>query len=182
MFYKEFIKSIKRSGVQESTRSFGHLIEQMEDGSIIIDGDKTEHVTLEEARESIKQEYATIKLEEQVSKDTYEELSDNTVASIIKKHHDIKVTDTLIESYKQFASSNIFTVDPVVQRIRSLNRLDQLIEGKIQYVLDDSNIVAISESTQEILNNLLQNQTEIIEHMRESKENFMQVLSKLGEQ
>jgi hypothetical protein len=76
----------------------------------------------------------------------------------------------------------MFTVDPVVQQIRSLNKLDQLVEGKIQYVLNDDNIVAISESTQEILNNLLQNQIEIIEYMRESKENFMHVLSKLGEQ
>jgi len=32
------------------------------------------------------------------------------------------------------------------------------------------------------LNNLLDNQTEIIEYMRESKENFMHVLTKLEEQ
>lgn len=179
MRYSQFIKSIKRSGVQESTRSFGHLIEQMEDGIVLVDGDKTEYATLEEAREAIKQQHNALKLEEQVAKGTYEEISANTVASIIKEHHDIKVTDTLIESYLQFASSNIFTVDPVVQQIRSLNKLDNLIEGRIQYVLDDESIVTISENTQAILNNLLQNQTEIIEYMRESKENFFHVLEKL---
>ena len=181
MFYSQFIKSIKRSGVVEATRSYGHLIEQMEDGSILLNGEATKYTSLEEAKSYVKELYLAKKLEEQVSKDLYEEISDTTVATIIKEFHDIKVTDTLIESYIQFASSNIFTVDPVVQKIRSLNKLDRLVEGKIQYVLDDENIVAISESTQEILNNLLQNQTEIIEYMRESKENFMHVLNKIEE-
>jgi hypothetical protein len=40
-------------------------------------------------------------------------------------------------------------------------------------------VIAINEGTQEKLNNLLQNQTEVIEHMRESKENFFYVLEKL---
>ena len=123
----------------------------------------------------------TPSLEEQATKELYEELSEKTIANIIREYHDIKVTDTLVESYKQLASSNIFSVDPVVQEIRSINKLDRLIENKLHYVLKDDSIVALSENTQERLNNLLQNQTEIIEYMRESKENFMHVLSKLQE-
>ena len=115
-------------------------------------------------------------LEEQAKKELYEELSDKTIANIIKEHHDIKVTDTLVESYKQLASSTIFSVDPVVQSIRSLNKLDRLIENKLHYVLNDNTIVAINEETQERLNNLLHNQIEIIEYMRESKENFMRII------
>jgi hypothetical protein len=118
-------------------------------------------------------------LEEQASKELYEELSDKTLANIIREHHDIKVTDTLVESYKELASSHIFSVDPVVQQIRSLNKLDRLVEGKLHYVLQDESIVAISEATQKCLNNLLQNQSEIIDYMRESKENFMHVISKI---
>lgn len=182
MRYTEFTKQLKRSGVIESIRSFGHLIEKMEDGSIIVNGDSTEFNSLEEARNQIKQQHATLKLEEQASKQPYEELSENTIANIIKEFHDVKVTETLIESYVQFASSNIFTVDPVVQKMRSINKLDRLIEGRIQYVLNDDSIVTISENTQEILNKLLQNQTEIIEYMRESKDNFMHVLTKIEEQ
>jgi hypothetical protein len=75
----------------------------------------------------------------------------------------------------------MFSVDPVVQGIRSLNKLDRLIEGKLHYVLNDDSIVTIDEQTQEHLNKLLQNQTEIIEYMRESKENFFHVLSKIEE-
>ena len=75
----------------------------------------------------------------------------------------------------------MFSVDPVVQDIRSLNKLDRLVEGKLHYVLSDDTIVAISEHTQSRLNNLLQNQTEIIEYMRESKENFFHVLEQIEE-
>ncbi len=121
----------------------------------------------------------THSLEEQAKKELYEELSDNTIANIIKEYHDIKVTDTLVESYKQLASSNMFSVDPVVQEIRSLNKLDRLVENKLHYVLKDDSIVAINTRTQDKLNNLLQDQTEVIEYMRESKDNFLYVLEKL---
>jgi hypothetical protein len=181
MRYYEFTKSLKRAGVVESTRSYLQLIEKTEDGKVYINGLETQFATLEEARQYIKQDYITHQLEEKVSKQTYEDLSEHTVANIIKEHHDVKVTDTLIENYIQLASSNMFSVDPVVQDIRALNKLDRLIEGKLHYVLNDESIVTIDERTQVRLNNLLQNQTEIIEYMRESKDNFIHVLSKLEE-
>ena len=105
-----------------------------------------------------------------------------SIANIIKEYHDVRVTDTLIETYLDLASSKIFTVDPVVQEIRSLNKSDKIVEGKIHYELNDGSVVAINVQTQEVLNNLLHNQKEIIEYMRKSKENFMYVLSKLEEQ
>jgi hypothetical protein len=181
MNYSEFSKSLKKPNVVESIRSFRQLIERTEDGKILINGLETELQSIEEARQYIKQDYISHKLEEQISKQTYEELSEHTVANIIKEYHDIKVTDTLIENYIQLASSNMFSVDPVVQDIRALNKLDKLVEGKLHYVLNDNTIVAISEGTQSRLNNLLQNQTEIIEYMRESKENFFHVLEQIEE-
>jgi hypothetical protein len=75
----------------------------------------------------------------------------------------------------------MFSVDPVVQGIRSINKLDRLIEGKLHYVLNDESIVAIGERTQLRLNNLLHNQIEIIEYMRESKDNFFHVLEQIEE-
>lgn len=181
MFYSEFSKFLKKPNVVESVRSYRQLIEKTEDGKILINGLDTEFKSIEEARQYVKQDYISHQLEEQVSKQTYEELSEHTVASIIKEYHDIKVTDTLIENYIQLASSNMFSVDPVVQDIRSLNKLDRLVENKLHYVLNDDTIVAIGEHTQTRLNNLLQNQTEIIEYMRESKENFFHVLEQIEE-
>jgi hypothetical protein len=118
-------------------------------------------------------------LKEEVVKETYEEIPDTKVAEIIKEYHDVKVTDTLIETYLELASSNIFSVDPVICELRNYNKLDRLIEGKVHYILQDESIVAISEATQERLNKLLQGKTEIIEYMRESKNNFLHALEKL---
>jgi hypothetical protein len=181
MRYFDLTKSLKRPDVVESIRSHLHLIEKTSDDKIFVNGELTDFTSLEEARQQIKSEYTSHKLEEQVSKELYEDLSDITVANIIKEYHDVKVTDTLIENYISLASSHMFSVDPVVQKIRSLNKLDRLIEGKLHYVLSDDSIVTIDERTQECLNNLLQNQTEIIEYMRESKENFMHVLGLIEE-
>jgi len=179
MYYGQFTKSLFKSDVR--VRSYGHLIEKAKD-KILVDGKETSFESLEEARSQIKYDYNSKKLEEQASKELYEELSDTTIANIINEYHEVKVTDTLVESYKELASSHMFSVDPVVQKIRSINKLDRLVENKLHYVLKDDSIVAISESTQERLNNLLQNQIEIIEYMRESKENFFYVLTKIEEQ
>ena len=181
MRYTQFTKSLKRSDVVESIRSYLQLIERTEDDKILINGIETKFTSLEEAREYIKQDYISHQLEEEVSKELYEELSEHTVANIIKEYHDIKVTDTLIETYLQLAASHMFSVDPVVHEIRKLNKLDRLVENKLHYVLEDDSIVAIDLRTQEHLNNLLQKQTEIIEYMRESKENFFHVLKQIEE-
>lgn len=128
-----------------------------------------------------QQEEKTVSLVEEVTKEIYEEIPNTKVAEIIKEYHDVKVTDTLIESYVELASSNIFSVDPVICELRKYNKLDCLVEGKLNYTLNDGSVVAIDESTQDYLNKLLQNQNEIIEYMKESKQNFLYVLERLGE-
>ena len=181
MKYYELKSSLKKSNIVESVRSYLQLIEKTEDGKILINGLNTKHKSIEEARNYIKEDYHTKQLAEKIAKDTYQEISEHTVASIIKEHHNIKVTDTLIESYVELASSNVFSIDPVVHKIRSLNKLDRIVEGKLHYILADNSTVAINEDTQDILNKLLGNQTEIIEYMRESKENFFHVLEQIEE-
>ena len=167
--------------IVEQLHSNGYLIEQTGSGKILIDKEKTSFADLEEARQYIKTQYETKILEEQIKTELYDDISDNKIANIIKEHHDVKVTDTLIESYIELASSKLFTVDPVVQEIRDLNKLDKLVEGKIDYKLEDGSIIAIDEYTQFRLNSLFKDQQEIIEHMRESKENFISVLKQIGE-
>jgi Cys-tRNA synthase (O-phospho-L-seryl-tRNA:Cys-tRNA synthase) len=181
MKYYELKSSLRKSNVVESIRSYRQLIEKTEEGKILINGLNTEFKTIEEARKYIKEDYDTHQLADKIAQDTYQEISENTVASIIKEHHDIKVTDTLIESYVELASSHLFSVDPVVHKIRSLNKLDRVVEGKLHYVLSDESTVAINEDTQDILNKLLNNQTDIVEYMRESKENFFRVLEQIEE-
>ena len=185
MYFKQFNKKLSEDitgvAVESQLHSNGHLIEMTVDQVVTIDKEKTDFATIEEARQHILKQYNTKELEEEIKTEVYEDIADNKIAKIIKEHHDVKVTDTLIESYIELASSKLFTVDPVVQEIRNLNKLDKLIEGKIDYKLADGSIIAINEDTQEQLNNLLDNQQEIIEYMRQSKDNFIHVLKKIGE-
>lgn len=178
MYYKQFTKSI--SGADTTIRTYGHLIQSIDD-TIFVDKEQTDFASLEEARKYIKNKHCSEAIETEIIENQYEEISENRIANIIKEHYDIKVTDTLIESYLELASSKIFTVDPVVQEIRKLNKLDSLIENKVHYELQDGSIVAIDEQTQEQLNNLLANHKDVVEYMRESKDNFFNVVNKIKE-
>jgi hypothetical protein len=185
MHFKAFSKKLSAdvigSQIVEQLHSNGHLIEMTVDQVVLIDKEQTDFATIEEARQYIKTQKYTKNIEEEIKTEIYDDIAENKIVNIIKEHHDVKVTDTLIESYLELASSKLFTVDPVVQDIRELNKLDKLVEGKIDYKLSDDSIVAIDEYTQYRLNNLLNNQQEIIEYMRESKENFLHVLDQIGE-
>ena len=185
MYFRQFSKKLSeqtgQDEIKSQIRSYGHLIEETAEGLILVDKQESSFTDLEEARQYIVRQEQAKRIEEEVKTDLYEELSDNTIAKIIQEHHDVKVTDTLIESYIEFASSKLFTIDPVVTEIRKLNKLDKLVEGKIDYVLNDESIIAISESTQHKLNSLFGGHQDIVEYMRESKENFLEVIRNLGE-
>lgn len=176
--FSEFInKKISSVEIVEEITSHGDTIQRLLSGKILINSIETEFGSLEEAIEYIKNK----QLEEEITKEVYDDLTENRIANIIREYHDVKVTDTLIESYLELASSKIFTVDPIVQKIRSLNKLDSIVEGKIHYTLSDGTTIAINERTQDTLNNLLANSKEIVEYMRESKNNFFYVLDKFKE-
>lgn len=123
---------------------------------------------------------SSIDVVEEVTKEIYEDISVNKIVSLIKEHHDVKVTDTLIEKYSTIASSNYFSIDPVITEMRMMNSHDRLIEGKINYTLSDGSIVAISEATQSYLNNILKNDLEVVAYMQESEDNFLKALALLG--
>ena len=176
MHFSQFISKT----IGDHSYCYGHRL-TVSENFVFIDGVKSQFKVLDEARKHIKEEYNTKKIEKVVSEDLYEKLSYNTIANIIKEYHDVKVTDTLIENYISLASSKIFTVDPIVQQIRKLNKLDNLIENKLHYVLNDGSIITINEQTQQFLNNLLKNQTDIIEYMRENKDNFFYVIEQIEE-
>lgn len=185
MYFKQFSRKLSEqktsAEIDSQLRSFGHLLEKTVDGVILIDNEVTDLNTLEEARQYIINKKYNEQIEEEAKLDLYEELSEDKIVNIINEHHNIKVTDTLIESYKELASSKLFTVDPVVTDIRKLNKLDKLVEGKIDYKLNDNSIIAINEDTQQKLNSLFKEHHDVVEYMRDSKENFLSVLNNLGE-
>ena len=180
MFYSQFSKRLKSSlygaQVTEEVECQGETIALTEHGVIFVNGKETKLSSIEEAIQYIKQ----IKFEEELAKDLYEDIPAVKIANIIREHHDVKVTNTLIETYIELASSKTFSIDPVILEIRSFNSIDSLIENKIDYVLDDGSIVAISEQTQDMLNSLLEDKYQLVEYMRESKKNFMHVIKELS--
>ena len=179
MNFQQFTKQLKENicgvQIQEESVCHGYNIILSEDGKVFVDNKETELSSIEEAREYINQ----IILEEGITQELYEEIPQIKIAELIKEHHDIKVTDTLIEQYVELASSKLFSSDPVIQEIRKMNSVDNLVEGKIDYKLDDGSIVAIDEETNQEINNLLAEHSDIVEYMRQSKDNFMNVIREL---
>lgn len=179
MNFQQFTKRMKESicgvQIQEESECQGYNIILSEDGKVFVDYKETELSSIEEARQYINQ----IVLEEELTQELYEDIPDVKIANLIKETHQVKVTDTLIESYKELASSKVFTADPVIQGIRSMNSVDNLVEGKIDYKLDDGSVVAIDEETNQEINNLLAEHSDVVEYMRKSKENFMHVIREL---
>jgi len=157
----------------EQTQFYGSVLALSSEGKVYIDNHLTEFESLDEARSFVRHK----DIGNEISKEIYEEILENKIANIIREEHKVKVTDTLIESYIDLASSKLFTTDKVVQRIRELNRHDSILENKLHYVLNDGSTVAIDVGTQEYLNSILDQ--EVVEYMREGKENFMNALQLL---
>lgn len=157
----------------EQTQFYGSVLALSSEGKVYIDNHLTEFESLDEARSFVKHK----DIGNEISKEIYEEILENKIANIIREEHKVKVTDTLVESYIDLASSKLFTTDKVVQRIRELNRHDSILENKLHYVLNDGSTVAIDVGTQEYLNSILDQ--EVVEYMREGKENFMNALQLL---
>lgn len=177
--FKSFKKQVlEQSGLADSLSIFGYDVQITESLDIIINGTKinSDVNTLEEAREYAKRYIENTELLEDIDTTIPEE----KIAQFIRQYHSIdKITDTLIESYIELASSNMFTVDPVVTAIKESKTAE--FNGKLQYELNDGSVVAINEATQEMLNSILADKNEIVEYMRESKDNFVRIIKELGE-
>lgn len=168
--------------VKAQASYYGHSITESIDGKIFVDQEETKFGSLEEAKQEIKQQLMFEDIQQELEKELYAELSYTKVADIIRKQYeDVKVTDTLVESYIELASSKLFTTDPVAQEIRKFNNFDRLLEGHVDYKLDDGTTVVISEETQQRINNTFGQHKDVVQYMRESKDNFLSVLNQLEE-
>jgi len=169
---------LEQSGLVDSFSCYGKEVRITEGLDIFVNGHiiDSEVNTLEEARVYVKRYIQNSKLIENIDTTIPEE----KVAQYIRQFHNIeKITDTLIESYIELASSNMFTIDPVAIAIKESKTAE--FAGKLTYKLNDGSTVAIDESTQKTLNKLLVNKNEIVEYMRESKSNFVRIIKELGE-
>lgn len=186
MNYKQFRTSlyatVTGSDVVNQTSCFGKTICETADGEIFVDGARTEHSSLEEASDSIRHERLQEDIQREIQQELYEEMSDNKIADIIKTHHEnIRITDTLIESYVELASSKLFTTDKVAQDIRKLNKLDRVVENRVDFKLEDGTVVVITEETQNKINKIFGHHSDVVAYMRQSIDNFLDVVNQLEE-
>lgn len=173
-FSKLKTKLTESSGILDSFIYQEKRVVISENFSISIDDESLEIELndLEEAREYAKS-YITNSI---TLKDIDAVIPEEKIVNLISKYHSIKITDKIVESYLDLASSNLFTIDPVLVEIKQKS---SSIPGKIEHNLDDGSVVAIDEDTQTKLNTLLEDKYQIVEYMRESKENFMRIIKEV---
>lgn len=182
MYFKQFQNHIRNTQTGAEVLSqcscYGSTIVETVDG-IFINNSLTDFTNLEEAKQHIRNLVVQQSINEQITQELYEELSPVVIADIITNHHNIRVTDTLIESYIELASSKIFTLDPVVKDIKTFNKLDTVLENHLDFILEDGSKIIVSNDTLQHINNTFGEHADVIEYMRESKENFLSVLSQM---
>lgn len=101
----------------------------------------------------------------------YEHIPEHVLVSTIEKHHKTRVTHTLLESYDELLSSKQFTIDPVVAELKNRDAF-----GKYEFLLNDGSKVSLSEETHDKLRLLLKDKYDIVEYMKESCDNFKEVV------
>lgn len=116
-----------------------------------------------------------------IKEDIFRDTPKHLIADVIAKNYpNARITDKLIESYIDLSLTRAFTLDETINDIRAMNPYSNDINGKLSFVLNDSSIVAIDESTfvkiKESINN-----SDITQFMCKSKQNFMDVIDILGE-
>lgn len=85
-----------------------------------------------------------------------------------------KVSQSLVESYEKKIQSSDFSVDRILTEMREVNSF-----GKYEYTLKDGSRISISEETQSIFNNKLNDKYDIVEYMCASLGNFKEVLGEI---
>ena len=174
-FTKKLLGEMLGTQVSKGFEFLGHTIALSEDNKVFINKKQTSFESIDEAKAHLEM----LELKQEITKEIYEDIPNIKIANLIREYHDIKVTDTLIESYINLASTKTFTLDPVVLELREFNSLTTGL-NKIDYILEDGSCVAISYSTQKILEELLHDKYKLIDYMRESKQNFVRIIKELS--
>lgn len=176
LYFGQFRKNLREgAGLLDSFIYRGSHVRVFNALDVTIDNELIgTYADLKEARSQAEMSIAS----NQLLEDHYT-VSDEKLVSIISSTLDVKITDTMLESYKRQLNTREFSLDPVITEVR--RRMSSNFADKTEYTLDDGNTVAISEQTQSMLTTLLEDKYSIVKYMRVSKENFMHVVRKLGE-
>jgi hypothetical protein len=179
MNYSQFSKKLNTTltgmDIRESIHFYGSVIQCTNDG-ILIDNAKTDYTSISEAKQHLKYQEQTKTIIKDLQEQVYQD-NKQKIADIINEEHNIKVTNNIIDSYIKLASDKTFSIDPVVHQIREMNKLDTIVNGKIHYILEDNSVVAINSETQKLINNIANNNLKVVDYMKESSDNFLNIIN-----
>lgn len=173
--FSQFKNSVEESiGLVDTFFCCGKKVSIKEDFKVAVENEELdfEFSSLSEAKEFIK-DY----IKNTTYVDSIEDalIPEEKVASFITKHHNVsRVTNSLIESYVELAASNQFSVDPVILEMKQTEVT--VLPNKIEWKLNDGSNMAVNLATQNKLNKILENKKEVVDFMRESKDNFLSIV------
>ena len=147
-FKRDLNESLYGSPVTEERISGNHRLIQSKNG-VFIDSRLTSFSSIPEAILSLEND----KLLERLIQEGYNRISDEKIASIIAEHNDIRITNTLIEQYRDKVASKSLSLDPVILELRKFNQASLALSNKIDFTLEDGSRVAVSEETYNQLRN-----------------------------
>lgn len=169
------------SSLKENIRQSSNILESFifQEAKVYITKDYEIHIddefvgssgSLEEARDYA---YNYIKLTNHIDSEVV--IPKHKLIESIQNNHGVtRITDRLLESYAELLSSNVYTVDPVINELKNQSAL-----GKYEFVLNDGTRIGISEDTQRKLSALLHNKYDIVQYMKESVDNFKAILREI---
>lgn len=151
----------------------GHII-TIDENNVYIDSD----LILEDCvSESAGKTYAKSYIDSLIIIEDVSAVNRESIIGSIMRHHDIRVTNTLVEAYEDMIESGKFTLDPVVLELKEGK---SSFVNKVEFKLDDGSIVAIDESTRDKLISLNVDKYKLVDFMNKSKQNFVAVIQELG--
>lgn len=181
--YNKFISKLSNTIVKESISFskyyYGYTIDATNSNKIYINKELTSYTNINEAISYIdSKKYANVYSE--INKDNYNYIQKNLLSDIIHKYNNnIKITENLLESYINKVKNKEFTSNKILSEIRKINKLGSKFNKKIDYILEDGSQVIIDMDTQDHINKLFENHSDVIEYMSENKKNFLKVINQI---
>ena len=181
--YNKFISKLSNNIVKESISFskyyYGYKIDATISNKIYINKKLTSYTNINEALSYIdSKKYSNVYSE--INRDNYNYIQKNLLSDIIHKYsNNIKITENLLETYINKVKNKEFTSNKILSEIRKINKLGSKFSNKIDYILEDGSQVIIDIDTQEDMNRLFENHTDIIEYMKENKKNLMKIINKI---
>ncbi len=127
--------------------------------------------------DNISDRYSSIN--EEINIDNYQYIIEHLLPTIIKKHSNNIITEQLIKEYSNKVFNKEFSGDRVLFEIRNLNKLDNILPNKLDYILEDNSRIVINYETQELINNILGNHKDIIDYMQKNSNNFSKTINQI---